>query len=266
MGHVPDGVSDAEASNSGMKSIEHLRGLLLANSSQEDELRKETLEANEQAGEQRTFQLYDIEKRAVDTYSADKANALIALFVKNHTWQCPTIMPEGSLKQQIATHPEWMKYLPVSLQKRWAQQANRPDPPPYMEAVYRRGDEEIRREVGMLQKAGVGILAGEDVGGAGKWAGFSLHENLQTEVVAGLTPMEALQTATINAARFMGKEKDLGTIQKGKLADLVLLDANPLDDIHNTLKINSVVVNGRLLDRPAIDKMMSDVLAMNSTK
>jgi imidazolonepropionase-like amidohydrolase len=266
VGHVPDGVSDAEASNSGMKSIEHLRGLLLANSSQEDQLRKETLEANEQAGDQRTFQLYDIEKRAVDTYSADKANALIALFVKNHTWQCPTIMPEGSLKQQIATHPEWMKYLPVSLQKRWAQQANRPDPPPYMEAVYRRGDEEIRREVGMLQKAGVGILAGEDVGGAGKWAGFSLHENLQEEVVAGLTPMEALQTATINAARFMGKDKDMGTIQKGKLADLVLLDANPLDDIHNTMKINSVVVNGRLLDRPAIDKMMSDVLAMNSTK
>jgi imidazolonepropionase-like amidohydrolase len=135
-----------------------------------------------------------------------------------------------------------------------------------MQAVARRADEEILREVAMLQKAGVGILAGEDVGGAGKWAGFSLHENLSQEVVAGLTPMEALQTATINAARFMGKEKDLGTIQKGKLADLVLLDANPLDEIHNTTKINAVVVNGRLLDRPALDKMLSDVLAMNSTK
>jgi imidazolonepropionase-like amidohydrolase len=70
----------------------------------------------------------------------------------------------------------------------------------------------------------------------------------------------------LDTAQFLGLENSLGTVETGKLADLVLLDSNPLDDIHNTTKINAVVVNGRLLDRPALDKMMSDVLAMNSTK
>jgi len=76
--------------------------------------------------------------------------------------------------------------------------------------------------------------------------------------------MQVLQTATINSARFMGKEKDLGTVQKGKLADLVLLDADPLQNIGNAQKINAVIVNGRLLDRQTLDKMLDDVVANNS--
>lgn len=265
VGHVPDAVSDTEASNAGMRSIEHLRGVILENSSEEDQLRKETLEALEQVGEQRTYQLYDIEKRAVNTYSAEKANALIALFVKNNTWQCPTIMPEGSLKQELAEHQEWIKYIPVSLAKRWQQQAARQAvPPPYMAEAAHLAHEELNHEVAMMQKAGIGILSGEDVGGAGKWAGFSLHDNLAEEVAAGLTPMEALQTATLNPARFFGREKEIGTVQKGKVADLVLLDANPLDDIHNTTKIDAVMINGRLLERPQLDKMMNDLIATNA--
>jgi imidazolonepropionase-like amidohydrolase len=74
--------------------------------------------------------------------------------------------------------------------------------------------------------------------------------------------MEALQAATRNPARFLGKEKDLGTVQKGKLADLVLLDGDPLADIHNTTKIFAVVINGRLYDRAALDRMLADAAAV----
>jgi imidazolonepropionase-like amidohydrolase len=68
-----------------------------------------------------------------------------------------------------------------------------------------------------------------------------------------------LKTATVNPARFMRREKDLGTIETGKLADLVLLDANPLTEISNTRKINAVVVNGRLLKRQDLDEMLNKV-------
>ena len=71
--------------------------------------------------------------------------------------------------------------------------------------------------------------------------------------------MEALQTATLNPARFLGKEKDLGTVEKGKIADLVLLEASPLENIGNSRKIDAVVVNGRLFPKAELQKMLADV-------
>jgi adenine deaminase len=85
---------------------------------------------------------------------------------------------------------------------------------------------------------------------------YSLHDELEHVVKAGLTPLAALQTATINPAKYVGKEKEIGSVTRGKLADLVLLDENPLVDINNTRKINAVVANGRLLQRKDLDKML----------
>jgi tetratricopeptide (TPR) repeat protein len=118
--------------------------------------------------------------------------------------------------------------------------------------------------VGAMQRAGVGILAGTDALNPYCFPGFSLHDELGLLVQAGLTPMQALQAATLNAARFMGREKDLGTIESGKLADLVLLDANPLADIGNTRKINAVVFDGRLYSRSALDEMLVRVETLAS--
>jgi len=84
---------------------------------------------------------------------------------------------------------------------------------------------------------------------------------LQSFVDAGFTPFETLKTATINPAKFMRREKDLGTIEKSKLADFILLDANPLADISNTRKINAVVANGKYFSREVLDKMLSEVEA-----
>jgi imidazolonepropionase-like amidohydrolase len=95
--------------------------------------------------------------------------------------------------------------------------------------------------------------------------GFSLHLELQRFVAAGFTPMEALQTATINPAKFLGKEGDLGTVEKGKIADLVLLDANPLDDIGNTQKIAAVFSNGRYYSRAQLDRILADVQAYSAS-
>jgi imidazolonepropionase-like amidohydrolase len=107
-----------------------------------------------------------------------------------------------------------------------------------------------------MHEAGVPLLAGTDLGGDFIYPGFSLHDELALFVQAGLTPGEALKTATYNPAKFLGMLDRLGTVEKGKLADLVLLDANPLEDIHNTQKIRAVVINGRLLDRQELDELL----------
>ena len=89
--------------------------------------------------------------------------------------------------------------------------------------------------------------------------GFSLHLELQRFVAAGFTPMQALQTATIDPAKFLDKLNDFGTVEKGKIADLVLLNANPLDDIANSQKIAAVFSNGRYYSRAQLDGILADI-------
>jgi imidazolonepropionase-like amidohydrolase len=122
------------------------------------------------------------------------------------------------------------------------------------------------RMVGEMNSAGVKLLAGTDTAYGYPVGGFALHDELALFVNAGLSPMEALQTATINPAKFFGKETELGTIEKGKLADLILLDADPLADISNTKKINAFVLNGRLFDRNGLGKMLIEIEAAANTK
>jgi imidazolonepropionase-like amidohydrolase len=127
------------------------------------------------------------------------------------------------------------------------------------------GRKVFRRElalVGAMRAAGVELLAGTDTMNPYCFPGFGLHEELVWLVRAGLTPLEALQAATRNPARFLGRERDLGTVEPGKLADLVLLDADPLADIHNTRTIRAVVLGGMLLDRAALDRLLADARAM----
>jgi len=112
-----------------------------------------------------------------------------------------------------------------------------------------------------MHSSGVLFMAGTDSPNPSILPGFALHDELKLLVSAGFTPMEALQGATLNPSRYLGKEKDLVTIEAGKFADLVLLDANPLDDISNTQKIRAVIVNGRYLGRVQLDAMLAGLQA-----
>jgi imidazolonepropionase-like amidohydrolase len=96
----------------------------------------------------------------------------------------------------------------------------------------------------MMQRAGVRLLAGTDLPPESR--NGSIHDELAYLVDAGLTPMQALETATRNAAEFLGKLDTVGTVERNKAADLVLLTANPLDDIHNTARISAVIIRGRI--------------------
>ncbi len=108
-----------------------------------------------------------------------------------------------------------------------------------------------------LHQAGVRSLAGTDTPSPSIFPGSSLHEELVLLVEAGLTPLEALQTATRNPAEYFDQLDMLGTIQEGKLADLVLLEANPLADISNTQKISAVMVGGKLFSHEVLQALLA---------
>jgi predicted amidohydrolase YtcJ len=117
--------------------------------------------------------------------------------------------------------------------------------------------------VRLLNEAGVTLLAGTDVGVSLQVPGISLHRQLARLTEAGLTPLDALRAATLNPARVLGMEDSLGTIEAGKLADLVLLDSNPLEDISHTQQIRAVVADGRLYRLTDLDRVLAEVEALS---
>jgi imidazolonepropionase-like amidohydrolase len=117
-----------------------------------------------------------------------------------------------------------------------------------------------RRIVSAMHRAGVSIVAGTDSPMPNVYPGFSLHEELALLVESGLSPHEALRSATLTSAEFLGIAADGGSVVVGKRADLVLLDADPIKDIRNTRRINAVVFDGRLLQRADLDELLEPLL------
>ena len=255
-GHVPDAIRASEASNGGQASFEHLIGVFEGSSTAEDKF----LEGPKGPGP------------FLDTYDAGKEAALIQLLAKNGTWQCPTLFWERGqwLVDAIdVTKDPDARYAPASWrEKTWPTFAAGimkdldTDPLPVRQKF-------VEHELAIVQRlnrAGVPFLAGTDTpAGVDVIPGPSLHHELERFVAAGFTPAQALQTATLNPAKFMGRLADFGTVEKGKAADLVLLDANPLDDIRNTRRIAAVVANGRYLSRADLDRILADVEAYGKT-
>lgn len=270
---MPDSISVEEASNAGQKTIEHLTGVLNACSSREAELRGLAQEAEDQPPSARFAgpKYREREELALGTYSPGRAAILFGELKKNQTWQCPTLTVLRSWAYSDApsfAHDARLKYIPRGIASSWDPKADiflkakTADDWALSKKVFSK-ELEI---VAAMQRAGVQILAGTDTLNPFCFPGFSLHDELGLLVQSGLTPMQALQAATLNPARFLGREKDFGTIAKGKMADLVLLDANPLDDIGNTRKISAVVFGGKLLARARLDEMLAKIEVLASRK
>ena len=164
--------------------------------------------------------------------------------------------PVDTLKAMIdpARTPMY-RYIPAAIREDWSKELDaRKNETPY---DYKTLYDVTIRHLRAMKAAGMPILAATDGPGFPPIPGFSLHDELgQLVALAGLTPMEALQAATLRPAQLLGLTDSLGTIGPGKVADLVLLDADPLTDVGNTRKIRAVVLNGRLLDRSALDQLL----------
>jgi imidazolonepropionase-like amidohydrolase len=254
-GHVPLWVKAAEASDAGQKSIEHLTQVAYGCSG--EALIAGTRAAGSPIGPNQNPRFLK-ELRAFETYDEAKAQALFARFVKNGTWQCPTLTVSRwvtRLNDAPSVDDARLKYV--------RKNARSFDPKTNVLfkdmtaegwAASRSVFHENMKLVGRMHRAGVSILAGTDT--FNPPPGFSLHDELALLVEAGLSPMAALQASTSNAARFMGQLDRRRTIEPGKIADLVLLDKDPLADIHNTRYIEAIVLNGKLMPRTALDAML----------
>jgi Amidohydrolase family len=275
-GHIPDSVTLEEASNAGQMTVEHLTGVLAACSTHEAQLLKSAQEtvAAIDAGRLPSVRFWGPEfrarqKLALETYSPQKAETVFAELKKNHTWQCPTLTVLRSMAYSddpSFTNDPRLKYIPRDIVSSWNPKAD-----PFLKdkaaedwAISKKVFSKDLELVGDMQRAGVEILAGTDTLNPYCLPGFSLHDELGLLVQSGLTPMQALQAATLNPARFLGRENDLGSVATGKIADLVLLDANPLDDIGNTRKISAVVFGGQFFSRASLDEMLTKIEALAS--
>lgn len=261
-GHLPFEIGAAEASNAGMHSIEHFlySGFSLSFSSNEEDLRRRLVEA-ERKGDSAAWET--IAHEADLTYSPEKAAALFQTLQKNGTWVTPTI---ASL--DITSHPDAWKlddpnldFVPPSLAKEWRDS--------FSDARMKQRAAWLGRQAandwkltGELHRGGISLLVGSDSLDPFVFPGDSLHRELAEFVQAGFTPLEAIQSATRGATQFVGREKELGTVEVGKTADLVLLDANPLENISNTRKILAVIRNGHYLDRATLDAMLAKARAV----
>jgi hypothetical protein len=253
-GHVPILISAAEASDAGQRSLEHNYGVLFGCSSKEKDFiqKEEELYGAGKSSMREILHLEDV-KALVNSYDEDKAASLFAKFVKNDTFVTPTLV-RAKVDRIPATDPRVVKYFSPAL-RAYSYAANRKEPIPDVLEAQKVMYQYHLRLVSAMQRAGVKMLAGTDT----SFFGSAVHDELVEMVKAGLTPMQALQTATRNPADYLGKLDSMGTVERGKSADLVLLDANPLADISNTQKISGVVLNGRLLDRKALDRLLAQV-------
>jgi hypothetical protein len=245
-------------------------GLLFSCSSRADELRAE-LRAIERGRTASTAQAIAsreaaLRRRLVETYDEERAKSIGRLLHRHGTWIVPTLIWSNSFRPLAAEDDGSrvpLDYVPAATRGRWQQRraaalkAAQPSDFAAASEVARVAG----RAVGAMHAAGAAVLAGTDTFDAFVLPGVSLHRELGLLVAAGLTPLEALQAATKNAAAYRGTAAQEGTIERGKRADLVLLDADPLADIANVSAIRAVVMGGRVFAREDLDTLLSGVRA-----
>ncbi|MEP7339768.1 MAG: amidohydrolase family protein [Acidobacteriota bacterium] len=264
-GHIPEAISAFDVAASNQRSIEHVSpvlpgdaGIMLACSGKEAELRAElaalkTAAADKNANRQQLRQRQrELQRQMATTYDAPKCARLFSLFIKNRTHVVPTQIWStrfSPLNAQDLPKDESLRLAPASMRARWDKRrgdvikASSPEDFAFRQLLF----DKSRDLVTTMIRARVPLLAGTDAMDGYVLPGAGLHEELELFVKSGMTPMAALQSATRDAAKFFGKLDSLGTIERGKVADLVLLDADPLQFIANTRKIHAVVIGGRLM-------------------
>ena len=291
LGHLQDGVGAREASKAGFKSVEHLgpgAAIWIDCSTNEDQLRNEsssrpimrpppikipllqqlimwrlqTLLINPAA-----FAAPDVVarlQRALDTFSDEKCQALAAGYVADRTWQVPTLV--RIRHQQLADAPDYetnpeLQYMPEKKVKLWRKVTKKFKAlPPAMRNTYRDAYPMQLKLTKAFADAGVSMMTGSD-GGTLMAPGLTLQEEFVELSKAGLSSLKILQMTTINAAEYLQRTDAMGTVAPGKNADLVLLEANPLESVDNLARIAGVVRGGEYYSRTDLDALKQRVAA-----
>jgi imidazolonepropionase-like amidohydrolase len=276
-GHVPLTMDAGKVSDLGYHSMEHLRNIDVACSSVADSVQAAAVdqlraaEGGTRRGSAVRQSIQDAQRmRVLDTFDAARCDALLHRLQRNGTWQVPTFAVADAFLLRTDTTAALRSVLPLlspATRADWENASRGMDAAQAQIARFLGGTAAFTALVSRARARdhdtfrrmlalGVPVLAGTDFGNPWVAPGFSLHYELATFVRDGMTPFEALRSATLSPARFLGATDSLGTVAAGKLADLVLLDADPLLDIGNSKRIRAVVANGRLFDRAGLDALL----------
>ena len=248
-GHVPLAITPIEASDAGQRTIEHMSVL----------------------GEKRANELLNsgVPMDRVSKIMDAEMPALFQAMARNGTWIDPTLvaMHQTAYRYQIANQPdERRKYIAASNRSGWDRAWPAIQEGDKTKAIRADVFNSQLKLVAQMKASGVRFVAGTDTGIRDSYPGFSLHDELEWLCRAGLSEMEALQTATRNPAIVMDRANSLGTVEVGKNADLVILDGSPLDNISNTKRIHAVVIGGKLLPRESLSALMAEVESLASKR
>ena len=254
-GHIPAEVSLLEAATAGQRSNEHLTQVYEACSARE----KEWLDARKKAKDTELVKLRETQEREVlESFDQSVCDRTAAALAKTAQVQVPTLVlyyfEAQGLPKNFREDPRW-RYLRADERTRW-ERIFKDEYPIAGDKLAARRWEVSRQIVKTLHAAGVRILAGTDAPMPQVYPGFALHRELELLVEAGLSPADALRSATIWPADFLGFSDSIGSIATGKRAELLLLDGNPLSDISQTQHIRAVVLDGRLLLRADLDRIL----------
>lgn len=254
-GHIPSEVRLLEAAKAGQRSNEHLTQVYEACSDRE----KQLLEARKDLKDEALVRLRERqEPEVLERFDEAACDRVAAALARTGQVQVPTLVlpyfeAQGS-PQDLRENPRW-RLLRADEQARWERI--------FKEGYPRAGDklaarrfQRSRQIVKTLHQAGVRILAGTDAPMPQVYPGFALHEELELLVESGLSAADTLRAATIWPADFLGLSESAGSVAVGKRADLLLLDENPLTDIRHTQRIRAVVLDGRLLRRADLDRLL----------
>ena len=211
-------------------------------------------------------------QRVLDSYSDTKCNSMAQTFATNTTWNVPTLI---RLRTQhfvdsatYRTDPNLI-YVSKATRASWeASAVARAAFPPTALATFQQYYALQQTLPKLIKKNGAKLLAGSDTALQAPWVipGFSLHQEFALLAASGLSPLEILQMTTLNGAEFLNRQSTMGTVESGKNADLVVLDANPVTDVANMSRIAGVMLKGKYFAKAALDKQKADVAAVYASQ
>lgn len=256
-GHIPSALTLAQVSDAGLSAIEHISYLLRAGN------KEEALYAKKIAAGEITVKEYN--QLLLANFDTARAVAVYKHLSKNKTAVVPTLsisLTTAYLDKENHANDTCLQYIGKGLKNTYNWRVERAAKDDAAAISFRH--ELIERAAGLfplLNKAGVTIIAGTDAGylNSFDYPGFSLHKELEYMVKYGLTPLQALQASVINGPAFFNKLQDYGSVTTGKMADLLILDENPLENITATQKINAVITKGKLFDRKQLNLLLEEV-------
>ena len=254
------------ATSLGLNSLEHIKNLELEAVKNSDSMlvvRRKMLENKSKlSGRALRGKIHQSQKQfAVDHIAADAYLKILDTIKKYESYQVPTLSIYKVPIYKIFRQPFWrksFKLLPKSTMEKWEKDADGSND--IINPAQKKFSDWIQKTTGEMAKSKIPLMAGTDTPLGYLTPGFSLHYELELMVESGLSELEAITTATLQPAKYFRMQDSLGLVKKDYIADLILLNESPLENISNTKDIHAVIKDGNFIDRASLDRIQKKIL------